>query len=200
MTLRLDLLRCPGLKEWNRIAGYFDLSEALAMQELVGRLPQGARVAELGTFQGRSAVAIACALPPGGVLFCVDHFAGAILAPGQPRPPQEAIIRANLDALLANLDAFGLRDRVTVLKGRTRDAAGRFAPESLDLLFVDAGHDYASVKADLADWYPKLRPGGWLVCDDCVPEWPGVVQAIQESKLPGGLIAPSLWAHRKPAG
>lgn len=199
MSLILDLARCPGLKEWTRIRGYFAVEEALAMQELVSRLPQGARVAELGTFQGRSAVAIACALPPGGVLFCVDHFESTILDPGQARPPRAEITRANLDALAANLDAFGVRDRVTVLVGATRDAAKRFPPASLDLVFVDAGHDYASVRADLAGWYPLLRPGGWLVCDDYTPEWPGVVQAVNESRLPGGLVAPTLWAHRKPA-
>lgn len=194
----LNLPGCPGLKRWTRIKGYFEASEALAMQELVAGLPQGARVAELGTFQGRSAVAIACALPPGGVLFCVDHFVNTVLAPGQAKPPLEEVIRENLDCLAANLDAFGVRNRVTVLRGRTRDAAERFAAESLDLVFVDAGHQYEDVKADLADWYPKVRPGGWLVCDDCTPEWPGVVQAIQETRLAGELIAPTLWAHRKP--
>jgi predicted O-methyltransferase YrrM len=196
---RLDLPGCPGLKRWTRISGYFDAAEALVMQELVATLPQGARAAELGTFQGRSAVAIACALPPGGVLFCVDHFGNTILAPGQARPPREEIVRANLDALAANLDAFGVRDRVTVLRGRTRDAAARFPPASLDLVFVDAGHEYEAVRDDLADWHPKLKPGGWLVCDDCTAEWPGVVQAIQETRLQGEFIAPTLWAHRKPS-
>jgi len=198
MSLRLDLARCPGLKRWSEITGYFTLEEALAMQALVSRLPQGARVAELGTFQGRSAVAIASALPPGGALFCVDHFHGAIMFAGQPRPSPDETVRSNLAALAANLDAFGVRDRVTVLKGRTREAAGRFPPESLDLVFVDAGHEYESVRADLADWYPKLKPGGWLVCDDFEDAWPGVVQAIQETRLAGGLLAFSLWAHRKP--
>ncbi|MEW5772534.1 MAG: class I SAM-dependent methyltransferase [Thermodesulfobacteriota bacterium] len=194
----LDLPRCPGLKRWTRINGYFDVAEALAMQELVASLPQGARVAELGTFQGRSAVAIACALPPGGVLFCVDHFVNTVLAPGQAKPPLEEVVRTNLAALAANLDAFGVRDRVTVLRGRTRDAAQRFEPGSLDLVFVDAGHQYEEVSADLADWHPKVRPGGWLVCDDYTAEWPGVVRAIEETRLPGQFLAPTLWAHRKP--
>jgi predicted O-methyltransferase YrrM len=198
MSLHLDLPRCPGLKAWTRIKGYFSVEEALAMQELVAGLPQGARVAELGTFQGRSAVAIACALPPGGVLFCVDHFLSTVLAPGQARPPDAEVVRANLDALAANLHAFGVQDRVTVLQATTREAARRFPPESLDMVFVDAGHEYPKVRADLADWYPKVRPGGWLVCDDYTAEWPGVKQAVDESGLPGDYIAPSLWAHCRP--
>lgn len=198
--LPLDLLRCPGLKEWSRISGYFDIAEALAVQELVAGLPRGARAAELGAFQGRSAVAIASALPPGGILFCVDHFESAILAPGQVKPPIPEVVKANLAALAANLDAFGVRDRVTVLVGRTREAAPRFAPGSLDMVFVDAGHDYASVRDDLADWIPKLRPGGLLLCDDYEMQWPGVVQAVNETGLPGRLAAPSLWLHRRPGG
>lgn len=194
----LDFTGSLALARWLRIRGFFELEEAMAVQALVKTLPRGARVAELGTFQGRSSVAIAGVLPEGGELHCVDHFEGALLQPGQVKPPLPEIVRANLAALEANLKAFGLTARVKVHVGRTVDVAPRFAEASLHLLLVDAGHDYASVRADLETWYPKLVPGGFLVCDDYEEKWPGVVRAVDETGLSGRLVAPSLWAHRKP--
>ena len=186
------------LAAWCRIRGFFSIEEAAAIQALVKSLASGARVVELGTFQGKSSVAIATALPPGGMLFCVDTFQNTILAPGESRPPMPEVVRTNVQALKANLTRFRCTDRVKALVSTTHDAASRFAPESLALIFVDAGHDYENVRQDLADWYPKLAPGGVLVCDDYVPEWPGVMRAIDETGLSGQLIAPSLWLHRKP--
>jgi len=36
----------------------------------------------------------------------------------------------------------------------------------IDLIHLDAGHDYRSVTADLEAWWPLLRPGGILIGDD----------------------------------
>jgi hypothetical protein len=52
-----------------------------------------------------------------------------------------------------------------------------------DVIHLDAGHDYRSVKTDLEVWWPMLRPGGVLIGDDYYPGskwWPGVRQAFDE--------------------
>lgn len=51
----------------------------------------------------------------------------------------------------------------------------------LDLVFIDGKHDYASVKADIAAWTPRVRKGGILCGHDFGPQWPGVGQAVTES-------------------
>lgn len=53
-------------------------------------------------------------------------------------------------------------------------AASRFAAESLDWVYIDADHHYEAVKADIAAWYPKIRPGG-LLCghDYMITDWHG---------------------------
>ena len=46
---------------------------------------------------------------------------------------------------------------------------------------VDAGHGYASVRADLAAWWPLAWPGGVLVGDDYAADrsiWPEVAEAF----------------------
>jgi hypothetical protein len=52
-----------------------------------------------------------------------------------------------------------------------------------DLIHIDAGHDYRSVKIDLETWWPMLREGGLLIGDDYYtegPHWLGVRQAFDE--------------------
>lgn len=50
-----------------------------------------------------------------------------------------------------------------------------------DLVFIDAAHDYESVKADIRRWYPLVRAGGVLAGHDFNHKWPGVQRAVAES-------------------
>ncbi len=49
---------------------------------------------------------------------------------------------------------------------------------SVDCVFVDGDHSYEAVKADLAFWWKKIRPGGMLLGDDYWME--EVARAVQE--------------------
>lgn len=41
--------------------------------------------------------------------------------------------------------------------------------EPFDLLFIDAGHDYADVEADWRNYRPMVRPGGIVAFHDALP-------------------------------
>ena len=51
----------------------------------------------------------------------------------------------------------------------------------LDFVFIDAQHDYDSVKKDIEIWTPKLKPGGLLSGHDYQPNFKGVIQAVDEA-------------------
>jgi predicted O-methyltransferase YrrM len=51
---------------------------------------------------------------------------------------------------------------------------------SLDLVHVDAGHEYRSALTDLKQYWSLLRPGGILIGDDYSAGWPGVKRAADE--------------------
>lgn len=51
----------------------------------------------------------------------------------------------------------------TFIRDFSVEAAKRFAPESLDFVYIDANHRYEAVVEDLAAWIPKVRSGG-VVC------------------------------------
>lgn len=68
------------------------------------------------------------------------------------------------------------------IRATSRRAAQLFADGEIDLVFIDACHDYAAVAEDIATWLPKVRPGGIIAGHDYNREvWPGVVQAVDEA-------------------
>ena len=68
--------------------------------------------------------------------------------------------------------------RLTILQDVSWLAADKVKNGRLDFVFIDADHEYESVKKDIQAWTPKLKPGGMISGHDC--EFPGVDQAINE--------------------
>ena len=184
----------PGVDEWNRIRGWFSLEKAIVIQKYVRKLPAASRLVELGSFEGRSSVAIAAVMPQDSVLHCVDHFEGSM-----EHHEKELDVRDIFESFLGNIERFGVRDRIRVMKSNTIDAARQFADHSVDLLLHDASHDFDSVVADLQAWYPKLKTNGRLFCDDYEEQWKGVMDAVKHLGLTGHVEAGSLWTHQKPS-
>jgi hypothetical protein len=48
----------------------------------------------------------------------------------------------------------------------------------VDMVYIDAGHRYRDVLADLQDWYPIVTKV--VVGDDYSPVWPGVQDAVKD--------------------
>ena len=77
------------------------------------------------------------------------------------------------------------QNKVEILRMDNREAA-KLLPNDLDLVYIDANHEYEEVKKDMEAWYPKVRKGGILSGDD-YHYYVGVVQAVDEfvSEHPG---------------
>lgn len=69
-----------------------------------------------------------------------------------------------------------------------------------DVVFIDALHDYQSVKQDIEIWWPLVRPGGYLCGHDYNHKWTGVMRAVAEHfNLMGVCLGPdSMWWVQKP--
>jgi hypothetical protein len=52
---------------------------------------------------------------------------------------------------------------------------------SIDMVYIDANHDYDTVKRDLKTWSRKVKSGGFICGHDYNSDaWLGVVQAVDE--------------------
>lgn len=138
---------------------------------------------ELGSFQGRSMAWLGVEVVNRRLdvrLHAVDSFVG------WPGVPQGEDLRARFQANLAPI-----RDSVTVWAMTTLEAAAHFPDESVDVVFVDADHEYPAVKADILTWWPKLRPGGFMAGDDF--QMKPVADAVIEQFAPSGYILVHGW-------
>lgn len=84
------------------------------------------------------------------------------------------------DLEIAESVMLGFSERVTFLRSTSEEAALSFKDNSIGIVYVDALHDYESVKKDILIWYKKVQPGGILSGHDFYPTLPGVIQAVLE--------------------
>lgn len=117
--------------------------------------------AEVGTHRGAFAAELLRRWP--GRLFCVDHYPSGY---NDADPASAGDREADRLAARAALGAF--RGRVLFVRLPSVEAAAGFADGALDAVYIDADHARASVEADLAAWWPKVRPGGVLAGHDFV--------------------------------
>jgi predicted O-methyltransferase YrrM len=96
--------------------------------------------------------------------------------------------------------AFKDDPNTTILHMTSLEATAHIS-HPLDLVFIDANHEYTHVKRDILSWLPKVRAGGILAGHDYDPKIPlfsGVKQAVDEifgKKIMLG--KDRLWIHRK---
>ena len=105
-------------------------------------------VLEVGSWAGRSAIIMARA---GARVTCVDTWEGSKNDSGtqsyngsRGRP---------LDVFRRNTAGLDIKAHV----GKSPEAAKDFADHILDIVYIDAEHDYDSVMADIKAWMPKAK-------------------------------------------
>jgi predicted O-methyltransferase YrrM len=134
------------------------------------------RIFEIGTFDGATTMILATSAPDAEIL-TLD------LPPAAANAATDATEAANA---AAGLVGVRFRDtpqaeRITQLFGDSRQFD--FSPwyGTVDLVLVDAGHDYEFVVSDTRSALRLLAPGGVIIWDDYMPYFPGVVRAVDES-------------------
>lgn len=159
--------------------------------QLLTDRPHG-RGAEIGVCRGITSQHMLARLPGLRSLICVDPWecypdytssdrAGKKrIRAGRPWPCQETLNECYAEFCRR---VSPCRDRVTVLRLRSVDAAEMLADECMDFAFLDANHAYPYVREDIEAWWPKLAPAGLLIGHDYgrrEPHW-GVRQAVQNA-------------------
>jgi hypothetical protein len=185
-------------------------SQHPAFEEII----QGIRpnvVIDVGTWKGASTIYLAGLLQRNGIagaVIAVDTFLGSVehwdrssafagLIPhrfGMPLLYEQFlsnVVRANAQDWIVPLAMTSTA--AGVLLGRVGIRAG--------LIHIDASHDYEDVLRDARTYWEVLAPGGFMVGDDYVQDWPGVIKAANEfaaeKSVPLATSAPK-WIMQKP--
>ena len=148
------------------IEGWLSPDQAERLWNAAAPLTSGARLVEIGSFRGRSAVILATAAGPGTTLVAIDPHAGNDRGDlrGEGATQEE---EAEIDhkAFNANLESAGVRDRVQHVRKFSHDAVDDVeAP--VDLLYVDGAHQYRPAVTDIRRFGEKVRPGGTMLIHD----------------------------------
>lgn len=150
---------------YESLPGYFTFEDFYRW--VAKQVPTGARCVEVGVFSGRSAAFLGvelCNVGNGATLDLVDGSFAGLGTDG---------IRQQLAPIAFVIDQ--------VHAGCSWDAAALYPDESLDFVYLDAGHDYADVHKDIDAWRLKVKSGGILAGHDYTVEFPGVIQAVNET-------------------
>lgn len=79
-----------------------------------------------------------------------------------------------------NLNETMTRHLIKDIKGLSNKMADKFDDEYFDFVFIDADHEYESVKADIVAWLPKVKKGGIISGHDYCASQQGVIKAVNE--------------------
>lgn len=176
------------LRDALKIQGWMTPTELSWLRAAALSMPAGAKVFEIGSWKGRSAVALAV---DHAYLTCVDTFRGG--AQGVTR------------GLAARQDIFGiftanmlrLRLRPNVWKMSSLEAVARLPDESVDLVFDDSDHN-DKFESHFWAWYRKVKPGGLYCGHDFQALFPEIPRVLIASRLKFSVIpGTTIWALRK---
>lgn len=189
------------MKTWRDIPGWFDF-EALYHAQ-VERVEKPARFVEVGSWLGRSTAFLAECIATSAKpirLYAVDHGLGSYTAEQETfRYWLQQGGGTSLGLLHRFLLECGVADKVVILGTTSARAAELFAPESLDFVFIDGDHKYASVMEDLDCWWPAVKLGGVLAGHDYTT-FASVTKAIHDRFGDGdwrSRASPSCWEITK---
>jgi hypothetical protein len=73
--------------------------------------------------------------------------------------------------------------RIRLIRETSESAPPKMADASLEWVYIDGNHRYEFVKRDLELYFAKVKPGGYIVCDDYhyAGDWfDGATRAVDE--------------------
>ena len=165
---------------YTTIPGWFDYEKLYT--RMVNEHDSGAHFVEIGAAYGKSTSYMAVEIANSGKVIefdVVDTWRGS---------PEHQENGWDRQPSMIDDTAFGkFRNNLKKVKRfynpirlLSVEAAANFEDESLDFVFIDAAHEYKSIKADIEAWLPKIKYEGYIGGHAYVYNQSGVVKAVNE--------------------
>jgi predicted O-methyltransferase YrrM len=143
-----------------KISGWMSETELAFLHTIARSITSGGKVVEIGSWKGRSTVAICEALKQKAEInfYAVDTFEGdpEIWKDGHKEEIKDNAVYQEFQENTADYKFL------KTIRTTSSEASQQFADESLDWVFIDADHSYDSVCKDVRLWFPKLKYGGLI--------------------------------------
>lgn len=135
------------LEKHNSLVGLYDMIQ--------NRFTEGFVMAEIGSFQGASTMLFSLFADKVYSIDCYDY----VVPPTGRIPSHDQLF---IDAEKLFLERTSNIPNIIKIKKTSMEAAKDFEDESLDLVYIDAEHDYDNVNADISTWKHKIKNNGVL--------------------------------------
>lgn len=143
---------------------------------IVERFPSGSHFVEVGVWKGQSACFMAVEIinSKKNIKFdCVDTW-DFVETSNEIKKEQ---FQNLFEIFQSNIEP--VKENINIVRSISWEAAEIYKDLSLDFVFIDAGHDYESVKKDIISWFPKVKEGGIIAGHDYHYDC-GVYPAVNE--------------------
>ena len=163
---------------YHLIEGWFNMEKQYL--ELLDATPEGGVFVELGCYKGKSTSFIGVEIHKRKRdinFIAVDSFQGATNSTDANEIKAYEGISEIQESYTYNVAPIG--NKIKTIVSLTDEAAQYFEDGSVDVIFVDGGHSYEVVKADILAWLPKMKKGGIMAGHD-FNAWQGVNKAVTE--------------------
>ncbi len=180
-----------------------DIEGALTLREVhflalaMASTPAAGATVEIGSFKGRSTVALASVARRYGLdpVVAIDPHTG----PSITDPPLGAT-GSSYETFISNLEKAGIREHVDVRRAFSRDVAARWEGP-IRFLRIDGDYTYGGALEDWRIFQPHLVPGAIVALHDVLHAYEGPIRVFVEEILrsPGfgaaGFVGSVGWAQ-----
>lgn len=153
---------------------WFDYSDLYLL--FINKLTDGSHIIEVGSWKGKSAAFLAVEIinSKKNIKFdCIDTWLGE---ESYYQEDEHVKQKKLYELFLSNIEP--VKTVINPIRLKSVEASRLYDDESVDIIFIDACHDYESVKEDIIHWLRKVKIGGILAGHDY--NWSGVKTAVHE--------------------
>lgn len=157
------------------VEGFLHPDEPAFLADLAAQVPVGQCIVEIGSYRGRSTIALAHGAQDGVIVYAVD-------------PHEEHVVEGlpfgmvDNAAFIANVSRAGVGHKLRVWNMSSQAAIDAYtlAPElNAGLVFIDGAHEYAAARFDAQWWGGELNIGALLALHDA-NTWDGPTKVANE--------------------
>lgn len=162
------------------IDGWFNMENQYL--ELMNFVKDNGVFVELGAWKGKSTSFIVTEIlnrKKNIKFYTVDTFKGE--TNGSDLNENEAYKSFDLSSIYDTYckNTQHLKDHYKTIVSNSSDAAKLFKENSIDVIFIDAGHSYEAVASDIKAWFPKMKKNSIMAGHD-YGSYLGVNKAVDE--------------------